>query len=96
MAVGTGSGIQPFEGLAWLMSPERGPTAWTGIEALTAMTRGGALVELQGRDKGFLAPGALADLAVLSDDPLAMTPARAGQMRSLLTMVGGEVVHDVP
>jgi hypothetical protein len=96
MAVGTGSGVQPFEGLAWLVSPERGPTAWTGIEALTAMTRGGALVELQGRDKGFLAPGALADLAVLSHDPLAITPARAGQMRSLLTLVGGEVVHDVP
>ncbi|MBM3781398.1 MAG: amidohydrolase family protein [Acidobacteria bacterium] len=96
MAVGTGSGIQPFEELAWLMSPERGATAWTGIEALTAMTRGGALVELQGRDKGFLAPGALADVAVLSDDPLAMTPARAGHMRSLLTLVGGEVVHDVP
>jgi len=95
-AVGTGTGTRPFEALAWLMSSERGPQAWSGMEALTAMTRGGAVVELQGRDKGFLAPGALADLAVLSDDPLAMTSARARELRSVLTLVGGEVVHDVP
>jgi hypothetical protein len=95
-AVGTGTGTQPFEALAWLTSAERGPRAWSATEALTAMTRGGAVAELQGRDKGFLAPGALADLTVLSDDPVEMTPDRAGAMRSLLTLVGGEVVHDVP
>ena len=95
-AVGTGTGRHPFEALAWLTAADRGPMAWSVPEALEAMTRGGARVELQGRDRGFLAPGALADLAVLSDDPLRLTPDRAAQMRSLLTMVGGEVVHDVP
>jgi len=95
-AVGTGDGMRPFDALMWLTSPDRGPQAWSVTEALTAMTRGGALVELQGRDKGFLAPGALADLAVLSADPLSLTPARAGELRSVLTIVGGEVVHDVP
>jgi len=95
-AVGTGTGTKPFEALAWLIATERGPQAWSAIEALTAMTRGGAVVELQGRDKGFLSPGALADLAVLSGDPLSMTPAQVREMRSVLTLVGGEVVHDVP
>ena len=38
--------------------------------------------------------GKLADLAVLSDDYLEMPMEEMSNMRSLLTMVGGRVMHD--
>jgi hypothetical protein len=43
--------------------------------------------------KGSLEPGKLADLAVLSDDLLSVPEERIKDIRSLLTLVGGRVVH---
>jgi hypothetical protein len=63
------------------------------LQALTALTRGGAWVTLAERDRGRLAPGWAADLAVLEHDPLtAPLEALVGQT-ARLTMVGGEIVH---
>ena len=61
-------------------------------EALTAYTAGSAYAEFQERDKGTLARGMLADLVVLSDDILAIPPARLKDVKVTLTMVGGKVV----
>jgi predicted amidohydrolase YtcJ len=64
----------------------------TALEALTAYTAGSAAAE--GRDdKGVLAAGKLADLAVLSEDPTAVAPEHIGALEVLLTMVGGRVVY---
>lgn len=96
LALATGSGTDPFAALAWATAGERGAEALTMSQAVTAMTRGSAFAELADRDKGHLSVGALADLAVLSRDPFADGPLEPGAVRSVLTMIGGLVVHDVP
>jgi predicted amidohydrolase YtcJ len=63
------------------------------LQALTALTRGGAWVTFAERERGRLAPGWAADFAVLEHDPLtAPLEALVGQT-ARLTVVGGEVVH---
>jgi len=65
----------------------------TRAQALAAFTVGGACVTFAERDRGRLAPGYAADLAVLEHDPLtAPADALAGQT-ARLTMVGGQIVH---
>jgi hypothetical protein len=65
----------------------------TRARALAALTRGGAWVTFAERERGRLAPGWAADLAVLEHDPLtAPLEALVGQT-ARLTLVGGEVVH---
>ena len=66
----------------------------TRMEALRAFTLGGAYFSFDEGERGSLEPGKLADLAVLSDDYLSMPMEEMSHMRSLLTMVGGRVVHD--
>jgi len=46
--------------------------------------------------KGSLEPGKLADLAVLSADPLAVEEIAIRDMTALMTMVGGSVVYERP
>lgn len=96
LALGSGSGGNPFAVLAWATDAARGADALTMAEAVLAMTRGSAVAELADRDKGHLSVGALADLAVLSRDPFADGPLEPGAVQSVLTMIGGLVVHDVP
>ena len=65
----------------------------TRVQALGALTAGGAFVTFAERERGRLAPGFAADLAVLEHDPLtAPLDALVGQT-ARLTMVGGEIVH---
>jgi predicted amidohydrolase YtcJ len=54
---------------------------------------GGAYVTLAERDRGRLAPGYAADLAVLEQDPLTAPPEALAGQTARLTMVAGEVVH---
>lgn len=62
-------------------------------QALVAYTRGGAYAEGAEGRKGRLVPGAAADLAVLSQNVFEVPLERLPETRSLLTLVGGEVVH---
>lgn len=64
-------------------------------EALTAYTAGSAYAEFAEDGKGRLVPGAQADLAVLSEDPFEVPPERLEEIRPVLTMVGGRIVHAV-
>ncbi|MGO3151781.1 MAG: amidohydrolase [Galactobacter sp.] len=66
----------------------------TAIEALRAYTVGSAEVTGWAGRKGRLAPGYLADLTILSDDPTMVDPSRIGGIDVLATVVGGEVTHD--
>jgi predicted amidohydrolase YtcJ len=45
-------------------------------------------------DKGTLEPGRLADLAVLSQDIFTASLPELPKTGSLLTLVGGKIVHD--
>jgi hypothetical protein len=96
LALGSGRGARPFAVLAWATSPAQGAEALTMEEAVTAFTRGAAYAELSDRDKGHVTVGALADLVVLSIDPFTAPPAQIAGAQSVLTLVGGRTVHDVP
>ena len=69
--------------------------AFTREQAVTAYTRGSAYAEFAEHEKGTLAPGMLADLAVLSQDIFAVAPEALPATSSVLTLVGGRIVHDV-
>ncbi|MBY0337125.1 MAG: amidohydrolase [Acetobacteraceae bacterium] len=61
--------------------------------ALRAATQDGAFLTMDEDRKGSIEAGKLADLAVLSDDPLTCELAALPMIEAKLTMVGGRVVH---
>ena len=61
---------------------------------IRAATWGSAYAEKAERDKGWLAPGTLADLAILSDDIFTVPADRLPAITSVLTLVGGTIVYD--
>jgi hypothetical protein len=63
------------------------------MQALSLYTRGSAWFSHDEHQRGELKPGYLADLAVLDQNYLNMPESKIHQLRSLLTMVGGKLVH---
>ena len=78
-------------------TPDRDPwlprEALTVAEALHAYTIGAATAGGQEAHQGTLAPGKLADLVVLGEDPFTVPPDRLAGLEVVATLVGGEVVH---
>ena len=74
--------------------------AWFGLtlteieQALRAYTAGSAYASHAENRKGMIAPGRLADLTVLSDDPVAVSPAGIGGIEVLATFVDGQCRFD--
>jgi predicted amidohydrolase YtcJ len=68
--------------------------AISGLEALTAYTHGSAYASHAERDRGTIAVGKYADLAVLSDDPASVDPTTIRDIEVLKTVLAGEVVWD--
>jgi len=64
-------------------------------EALTAYTRNGAYFSFEEKQKGSIEPGKLADLAVFSEDLLEIDPERILDVKVVMTVLGGKVVHDL-
>ena len=62
-------------------------------EALRLYTTGGSWFTREEERKGTIEPGKLADLAVLSADYFSIPDNEVPALESLLTLVGGEVVH---
>ena len=65
----------------------------TRLEAMKAITMGGAYFSFEEDRRGSVETGKLADLAVLSDDFLVVPEDEIPGLHSVLTMVGGQVVH---
>lgn len=65
----------------------------TRLEALSSYTTWAAYSEFNEHRKGSLAPGKLADLAVLDRDPLTCPEDSIKDIQVLLTILGGEAVH---
>ncbi|MFB3049341.1 MAG: amidohydrolase family protein [Acidimicrobiia bacterium] len=65
----------------------------TRQEALCAYTSGSAWFSLEEGKRGTLRPGLLADLAVLTDDFFTVDEDEIPDIRALLTLVGGRIVH---
>jgi predicted amidohydrolase YtcJ len=63
-------------------------------QAVMAYTRGAAYAAFAEAERGTIAPGMLADLAVLSQDIFTVPPGALPATLSVLTIVGGLVVHD--
>lgn len=61
-------------------------------DALRAATLGGACLTFEEDHKGSIEPGKLADLAVLSANPLAVDEARLPEIVADITVVGGTIV----
>ena len=63
-------------------------------EALIAHTRSNAYIVFQEGNLGSLQPGNYADLLVLDRDYLTVPADEIKDIKPLITMVGGRVVHD--
>jgi len=95
------SSYNPFVALQWYLDgttiggvQTRGEAeAPSRRQALEMYTRNTAFAANDDEKRGTLEPGKLADLAVLSADYLTGPVQEIGKIRSLLTMVGGNVVH---
>ncbi len=95
LAIGSDGPNNPFVNLMFAVThPSRPDEALTREQAVIAYTRGAAYAEFAEREKGTLAPGMLADLAVLSQDIFTIPVPALPATSSVLTLVGGAVVHD--
>ena len=65
-------------------------------EAIRGFTRGAAFAGGVEDRLGSLAPGQLADLVVLAEDPFAVDPMDLAGLPVLATLVGGRFVHADP
>ncbi len=91
----------PWVGLYWLTTgktlgglPLYGEdNVLTREEALRLWTHGSAWFSGEADVKGTLAPGMYADLAVLSADYITVPDAEVRRISSVLTVVGGKIVH---
>jgi predicted amidohydrolase YtcJ len=95
------SSYNPFLSLYWLVTgntvgglnlyPEQ--NRLDRMEALRLYTVGSAWFSTEEGKKGSIAPGQLADLAVLSADYFSIADEEIKRLESVLTMVGGKVVY---
>jgi predicted amidohydrolase YtcJ len=63
------------------------------LEALTIYTKGSAYHSFDEDKLGTIETGKLADLVVLSDDPLTVSDDNLRKISSVLTLQGGKIVH---
>ena len=95
VAYGSDMGFPPFAILA-AITADNNPGAVTREEGLAVLTRWPAYAEFTEAEKGVLAPGMLADIAVLSQDVTTAPAAALPATKSLLTIVGGRVAYAAP
>jgi predicted amidohydrolase YtcJ len=76
------------------LHPDVPSEALTREQAVMAYTRGAAYAEFAELERGTIAPGMAADLAVLSQDVFTVAPDALPGTASVLTMIGGKVVFE--
>jgi hypothetical protein len=80
----------------------KNPDGWVPAQKITVeqavrgYTAGSAYAEFTDAEKGTLAPGALADIVILTDDIFSIAPARIRDVKVKTTIVGGRVVYESP
>jgi predicted amidohydrolase YtcJ len=95
LAIGSDGPMSPFLNImAAVTHPTNPKEALTREQAVTAYTAGAAFAEFKEREKGQIAVGMLADLAVLSTDLFTVPVAEMEGIRSVLTMLGGRIIHE--
>lgn len=95
LALGSDGPLNPFLNIMWATTPPGNTSrALTPVQALKAYTVGSAAAEFTEGEKGTIAPGKLADLAVLSQNIFDIPAEALPKTVSLLTLVDGHVVHE--
>ena len=67
----------------------------TAEQGLRALTIEGARLSFEEDKKGSIEVGKLGDIAVLSADPMSASLGIIKEIRADLTIVGGEIVHNI-
>lgn len=94
-AIGSDGPLDPFLNIFFAAIHPANPSEALSVEqAVRAYTAGAARAEFQEQRKGTIAPGMLADLAVLSRDIFAVPPPQIPGTTSVMTIVGGKVVWE--
>ena len=92
-AIGSDGPINPFLNIMFAtMNPANPSQALTVEQAVAAYTRGSAAAELAERQKGTIARGMLADVALLSQDIFKVPIPDLPRTTSVLTIVNGRIV----
>ena len=87
--------MNPFANIMFAVTHPANPReALSRAQALQAYTLGAAFAEFSEQYKGSISAGKLADIAVLSQDPLAAPVSVLPSLHSVLTIVGGRIVHE--
>ena len=94
-AFGSDGPMNPFLNVMFaVMNPTNPSQALTVEQAVAAYTRGSAAAEFAERQKGTIAPGMLADVALLSQDIFKIPLDQLPRTTSVLTIVNGRVVYE--
>lgn len=94
LAIGSDGPTNPFLNIMFAtIHPTTPSEALTREEAVIAYTHGSAYAEFAENEKGTLAVGKLADLAVVDADIFTIPADDLPKVLSVLTMVGGKIVH---
>lgn len=95
LAIGSDGPLEPgINVMLATLHPNVPSEALTREQAVIAYTRTAAFAAFAEKERGMIAPGMLADLAVLSQDLFTVTPDQLPATMSVLTMLGGQIVHD--
>jgi predicted amidohydrolase YtcJ len=84
--------FDPLLGIHYTVN-RSGPQRIEAAEALRTYTLGSAYAEFQESEKGSITAGKLADLAVLSADPLSVRPESIKDITVEMTILGGRIVY---
>ncbi|HEX6087420.1 MAG TPA: amidohydrolase family protein [Thermoanaerobaculia bacterium] len=95
IAIGSDGPLNPFLNIMFAIARQDQPNeSLTRQQALRAYTSGAAYAELAEKTKGRIAPGMLADLAVLSQDIITAPVGALPETVSVFTVIDGKVVYE--
>jgi predicted amidohydrolase YtcJ len=95
VALGSDGPLNPYLNISFATIAANNPDeSMTREQALAAYTRGSALAEFEEDHKGTLAPGMLADFAMLSQDIFKVPTDALPATSSVLTVAAGRVIHE--
>ena len=95
IALGSDGPMNPGLNLLLISTiPGNAAEALTREEAVDAYTRGSAYAEMMENDKGTIAAGKLADLAILSQDIFRVPVDTLPDTKSVMTIVDGKIAYD--
>ena len=95
IAVGPDALINPYLNILFMTTRQVNPSEnLTREQAVIAYTHGSAYAEFAEKEKGTLAKGMLADLAVLSQDIFTVIPQQLPSTRSVMTIIDGKIMYE--